>query len=457
MGLDWDAAHEVIPANGDQLSEADDRLRETKDQVRKRMQGEHRFGNGFGIGTDDNGLHLDGSARCFYQASAPTALTDSAGDYNASTDNDLAITDLNDSASGSGGAIADDVGHGRCWVDSDDNKMYIYRGVAGNNNGGWVPVAGVGEGQYSLVYNGDFNATGGDGLVASTTVPAGWADAAGETPTYSYTDPSTDIVWGDGLMLSVTNAGAANEGVQYEMDSMAASSTYLVVVRAQDDGTAVCTLTVTGNGGTAFAAVTGEVAVTAGGNAWTTLMGTFTTAAAFDDDVLLVLDTTGADTLVCNYSHVAVYKIDGDEVSQGGTSVYFAETTNENAALGGAFADVTAGFEIAVTPPRQGCIIEVHSSISITIPQNKTVACSIDEDDGAAQNVGIDEIGTPATGGASTQTFNSFWMLANPAPGTPITYTPQCVGDNTSTYHCRDGLGHLSDCAIWAKMTCGAN
>jgi len=419
------------------------------------MQGEHRFGNGFGIGTDDNGLHLDGSARCFYQASAPTALTDSAGDYNASTDNDLAITDLNDSASGSGGAIADDVGHGRCWVDSDDNKMYIYRGVAGNNNGGWVPVAGVGEGQYSLVYNGDFNATGGDGLVASTTVPAGWADAAGETPTYSYTDPSTDIVWGDGLMLSVTNAGAANEGVQYEMDSMAASSTYLVVVRAQDDGTAVCTLTVTGNGGTAFAAVTGEVAVTAGGNAWTTLMGTFTTAAAFDDDVLLVLDTTGADTLVCNYSHVAVYKIDGDEVSQGGTQ-FVTDTTAASGAVNVAMQDV-GGIEVAVTPPRAGCIIEFHSFVALDHNPGgvggSRASCQIEEDTGAAQTVfGLNF----SEAGLDDQTMVvSMGMRSNPAPGTTYTYTPQCQANTGNTeFFCGGGE---SDCNIWVKLTCGAN
>jgi hypothetical protein len=457
MGLDWDgggAGYEDTPGPNDQLSEADDRMREMKDQNRKRLQAEHHIGSGFGIGTDDNGLHQVGSGRCFFQSAAPTALLNSSGDYDAPGDIALAVTDLNDSASNSGGAIADDVGHARCWVDSDDLKLYIYVGVAGNNNGAWVPVAGGGEGKFSAVYNGSFQAMGGTGLT-STDPPDGWTVSPAETPLIAYFN-SSDAIFGAGTMITVANSGAADEGIRYEMDGLHASSTYIVVVRALDDGTANCTAAVTGNGGTAFAALPGGIIATTGSATWVTLLGSFVTGAAIDDDVILDLETNGIAGLGCSYSNASVYKVNGSGVSLGGVTLV-TETAATGAAIGAAYADVSAGFDVRVRAPMPGCMVEVFSEIPVLVTDAGVVTCSIEEDDGSAASVGESVLGPFLVVPASDVLFDtalSIWMRGNLPPNTNITYTPQCKVTNAAgTYSCNAGI----DCRIWAKMTCGMN
>jgi len=452
MGTVWNGANELSPADGDQASTLGDSDRTIKVDNRVRNQAEHHFGSGFGIGTEDNGLHQTGSARCFLQSAAPTALSNSSGDYDNATDNPLNVTDLNDGASGTGAAAAsDDVGHGRCWIDLDDGKMYVYTGVTGNNNGGWTPVAGAGTGTHSLVYNGSFDAMDGDGITTDA-VPAGWAVSAGpESPTFAYAS-STDVDWGVGTMVTLTNSGATDEGMQYELDGLAANSTYLVLARALDDGTAVCTLGVTGDDTPDFAALTGGVIVTAGGAAWTTLIGTFTTDAIVDNDVIVDLETTGADLLLCSYSNVNVYKIDGPEVSQGGGPMFTA-TSNASNTITGAYADVQAGFSVAVTPPRQGCVVEFYASVIIDINAANTANCGVEEDDGSAEVKGEQsfEVNTK-----EEHSFNLMGANINPAPGTTITYTPQCKvnGAGSSDYICDEAD---IDCDLFVKMTCGGN
>ena len=74
----WDAAYEALPAAGDPVGEGDDQMRSNRVEVRKRAEVEHHWAT-ITANTHDNGLHRVGSARCFLQTAAPTAIE--AADY----------------------------------------------------------------------------------------------------------------------------------------------------------------------------------------------------------------------------------------------------------------------------------------------------------------------------------------------------------------------------------------
>lgn len=69
---------ELTPANSDNVSDGDDRIRELKENIRNRLQSEHYFGTG--VGASDNGRHREGSASAWNTAPCPTAnVTGDAG------------------------------------------------------------------------------------------------------------------------------------------------------------------------------------------------------------------------------------------------------------------------------------------------------------------------------------------------------------------------------------------
>ncbi len=114
----WTAAFETNPANSDSVSQADDHMRQIKGEIRERLETEMDFGE-LGNVTTDTGRHLEGSARCFRQNTAPVidgAITAAC----------LAEADYD------GNRGCDD---GRCWIDadgpdntgstSDDNTLFV--------------------------------------------------------------------------------------------------------------------------------------------------------------------------------------------------------------------------------------------------------------------------------------------------------------------------------------------
>src|SRR3990167_3494323 len=113
----WTAASETNPTNTDSVSQADDHMRQIKGEVRDRVEVEHDFAE-LGNVTTDTGRHLEGSARCFRQNTAPTV-------DGAITAACLAEADYD------GNRGCDD---GRCWIDTDgpdntgstadDNTLY---------------------------------------------------------------------------------------------------------------------------------------------------------------------------------------------------------------------------------------------------------------------------------------------------------------------------------------------
>lgn len=487
----WDTTEEAIPVNSESLSLANERMHDDRVNARARMEVEHWVGS-VGDGSDDNGMHRDGSARCFAQDAEPSALTNSMGTLDSTAPNRKDVTDLDDSASNSGGAVADDVGHGRCWIDTNNsNTFQAFIGVAGDDNGAWADVkvgsagtadnvtaAGGGSletddqilaGSPNLVYNGSFEASDGTGSASSTTVPVGWALVT--TPTIGYTDPSGDDSYGEGYQVDVTNAGVANEGISFELDALPEDAFYKVIARAIDDGTAECTLDVTGEGGTAFT----PVATTT--NAWETLSGTFgTSTSAKDDDVLITLVTTGADTTVCSWDHVRVYQYLGDsdvitddraELSTWGGVILVTDTVTIETGMADDTPAQVGTLAVTVTPPSQNCVVEVDAVIAVqlspdTADQILGVTCLIDENSSTKTiaNFGGANVTWEGTSGTDQASFNIplHYDLANPAPGTPLVYEVHCsdkmhkTDADDSNYDCSD-----ASCFLNAKMFCGGN
>jgi hypothetical protein len=113
MAVTWGSTFKENPAGSDSPSEGDDKIRQTREAIQERVTNEHYTVDD----TESDGsvskdwLHKKGSARPFYQASAPTALA-----------NGTALT-ANTEAS-----------NGRLWIDSDNDKLYVYDAAADNWN-----------------------------------------------------------------------------------------------------------------------------------------------------------------------------------------------------------------------------------------------------------------------------------------------------------------------------------
>lgn len=95
---DWD---ETAPVGTDFINKGDDEIRVLRKGVRERDAKEHVSNASAGVG----GEHLQGSAKGFYQAAAPTKRPDTT-------------TNL------------DSADAGRMWIDSDDKIPYVFDGTA---------------------------------------------------------------------------------------------------------------------------------------------------------------------------------------------------------------------------------------------------------------------------------------------------------------------------------------
>jgi hypothetical protein len=446
----WDdPGFEDEPANTDPLSEADDRMREIKVETRRRAEVETWWGAvGAPPGDDDNGLNRLGSARVFFQDAEPTALDGGAGDYNSITDAEQAVTDLNDSASNSGGAIEDDVGHGRLWVDANStpsDKLYVYRGVAGDDNGAWEAVSAVADpttdaiiyddeilaGNYNLVYNGSFEATDGTGSEASTTVPEGWTIPGTATIAYG---TATDLNYGDGTEVEVT-AVAATDGIEQALDNLPANAVFKVIARAKDDGTGTCTLDIQDETGAAF---TPDTTAT---DDWETLTGTFGTGAGFED-VDLLLQTNGAGQ-ACLWDNIVVYSIgdvatDRDEISQPGIQKMRATYTGGALNCGSTYADAgcleaQTGLSVIVTPPGPGYIVQLNAMVDLSATGTGVTGICMARLYDATNATLLDEVVLRTDGNADiTESSTSLHATAvNPTPGTSVTYQIDAYEANT--------------------------
>jgi hypothetical protein len=448
----WDVAYEADPAAGDPVSEGDDRMREMRAENRFRGEVEHFWGPGDGL-NDDNGLHRVGSARCYMATAAPTELSDSHSGVAANTiadyDNSTGASfsgqdDLLDWGTNSANNDEDVIGHGRCWIDTDgpdgsagtadDNKLYIYIGGTG-----WTAAEAAERpdgddeilaGAYNLIYNGSFEAVDGDGDSASVVEPEGWTDADADV-TIAYVDPTTDVTYGEGYYLEVTDGGAGNGELIQTMNSLSANQIYKVIARAMDDGVSTCTLDVSGATGLACAPDTTTTDV------WETLSCTFGTGAAFENGVIELITTGVAG--VCLWDHVVVYRIDDvatdrDEISQPGIQNFEATVAAAgapcNTVYGVAPCDSTStGLEIFITPPGPGYVIDVYASVLVEA-NTAGDGCLARLWDGAAM---LDQAyfhsGTTAANQSATKLFLRD-VIVNPTPGTTLTLGVDVISEN---------------------------
>jgi Carbohydrate binding domain len=282
-------AYETVPLATDAVGEGDDQIRALKTEIRSRMDPEHQFGTA-NTG-QDNGLHRIGSARCFVQSAAPTAIEVAAygsdGDAGVSTlsaDETNATTCTNCDAN-------QKTGHGRCWLDTDDYQFYVY-----DDTNGWIRT-GFTLGP-NLVFNGDFEMDGS----ASTSIPTGWAQIGADN-TFAFA--ATAETEGEGLKVTVTDDSdaAALEGIKQTLTGLRASTSYVYVARVNATAGDSCRITTTG-------ASTNVSATSATTAAWETVSGTFTTDATPTNVVINLIGV--ADTDVCDWDHVGVMEIGGN-------------------------------------------------------------------------------------------------------------------------------------------------
>jgi hypothetical protein len=382
----WAAAgFEDSPANSDAASAGASKIRDGRLENRSRAEVEHFWGGTAGSLADDNGLHRIGGARCYMQPLPPTGLFDSNGDIALITDlsdydntggagvGDLANTATNSSTAGA----EDDIGHGRCWIDTngddgfsnndctadgapdvcctaenvgtcdvDDNQLYTYIGVAGDGGVcdtgyacGWQKTLGAvntetvvvitdpgvrvkaGGSNGNLLFNGDFDY---DGCVSEDEVPTGWTDLDAGQTVFDYVQ--TNGLQGAGCQVEATDTDGG-DGISQELTALKANTTYRVTAQVIEGAAAdECILTTSG----AATEITTEM-ISVDDTAFAQLDGFFITNATVLDTVVISLTSTLAGD-VCTWDHIAVYRQEDVEVPEAGIVAIY-DTWLETGAL----------------------------------------------------------------------------------------------------------------------------
>lgn len=490
----WATAFEESPDNSDAISAGAAKVRASRSNVRARLEVEHFFGGTAASEDDDNGLHRLGSGRCYMTEVAPTGLFDSHSgiglitdleDLNVSTPSSNDGTLANISSGAAGAAVEDDIGHGRCWIDTDgadgntndectgfqtsagtgspvdatpncctatdtgtcdldDNKMYTYLGVAGDAGSpptglvaGWQEVLGGPDPNQtvasqlhltpSYLTNGDFewNATDAGTACDSTTRPSEWTDLQGTPPTYTYATIATE-----GIGCAVTVVGvAANDGISQILNNLQVASTYRVTARVDAAvSNDICVIQIDG-------ALT-EVEGSHTGTDIETISSTFTTHATVVDDVTISLRGTDASD-DCTWDHVSVRRETRTPVTDVGViAVYDTYTTSpgadvEEAATG--YADVPE-LTISFTPPTPGWVAQIGATVSLGCTDDCAVdadagfSCQLEKDGTLIAGTQMHQVGFNQASDSSnvSYTANLTAMEINPVPGTDIVYTVAC-------------------------------
>ncbi len=417
----WSSGFEQSPGDGDSVAAGAGKIRATRSGVGARAKAEHFWGY-LDNTADDNGLHREGSARCYIADTAPTALTDTAVEYNNTGGAESGT--LSALAANSAGAAKNRIGHGRCWIDSNDgNKMYVYHGGTG-----WLPAVGeqVRAGAPNILFNGDFDQDGCTG----TDDPTGWTSIDAETVAY---ESGTDATQGSGCVAVVTDVDGG-DGYKQLLSQLKSATVYRVVAQVKEAGADECILTTTGASSNASATSTST--------SWVQLNTSFTTGATLDDVWLLLTSTATAD--VCYWDHIAVYREETHEVPEGAViAVFDTYTTSEGAAVsasGVGFAAVP-DLSIVFVPPSEGWNISLQGNVSLGCSGNEcNSAWNPDEGVVCHLAVGGSEItGTQrawvhaeelSIGDSPIAQLTLNTVVRNPVAGTSLTYTVACVEED---------------------------
>lgn len=438
LGTSWDASFEASPADTDPANSLGQAHRTGRAEISDRAQIEMKFGSLETL-TEDNGLMIPGSARCFVSNSAPTDLAN-VGSYNGTSH---VGTELSTTEAGG----SEDQGKGRCWIDldgpdgvegtPDDRSLAFYS----ESLDGFVYVGAVDDtaaladqrflfdpGKHNLVYNGSFEATDGTGNDSSTSVPAGWAAVSGP-PTIAYAAANDSN--GDGLQVEVTGVGS-NSGISQTLENLLPSTTYYVVVSGQSNGVQTCRMNTTG-------AATDMANQDTTSSSPTVLSGTFTTAAALDDVTIQLLTVTGA--AVCKWDLIAAYPTSLDRRGFGVPQVLVFKDQRADIVLcngtGTYTGDCTNYVQVKVEPPGAGYIAIITGRVAVQSTDSTRVDMRLFDGSAALQSGDSYFLGSP--GPIENHSFH--YVTDVLTPGTAITYSID-VGDGD------DGVvtheGHLS-------------
>ena len=412
----------------------DDHARNARQELRYRMEVEHFVGVQDGT-SDDNGLHRVGSARCYVQATPPTTLNDSHStaaitDYDNTSapgaGNDSGGAGLEDGATTSADAIEDDIGHGRCWIDTDDYQMYIFVGEAGDNTpstvaDGWIPVSQRFSG--NLVFHGSFDGTDGDGDPGATVLPYGWTNRfTGTTGTHAYTDPVT-VTEGEGVMYVHTNhvSDGANSGITQTLGGLKASTWYKFEVRASAATNDTCELEVTGEDD----GIPSTTKVATGGTgAFETLRVWAKTDASATDLVMILQGPDNGD--VCSWKHASVTERTEAAASIGAIA-YRATATSTGSCNTSYISPCADIVTVTVTPPGPGYIAQVQGKARITPAGGAQCWLELWEN---TVGTALDEVDFNLSAGVSVNQYLNvdYLYTALMTPGTPYVFTLNAKG-----------------------------
>ena len=345
----WSAAgYESNPAVGDSISLGDDRMREDREEVRFRMEVGHHIGTD---NSNDNGMHRQGSARCYAQNAAPTALWAAGGgsDYNQDGTSGSAQNLLTETASNQG-APTEDLGVGRCWIDlnGDDNIAGTVEGTDVFVITGSSHITGVPPGAVNLIYNGGFDIVN---LLSATVQGDGWTEVSSVASITVVDVAGTNH---DGQALTVVaNSAGTTDGISQDLVGLKTSTTYYIQADVRDS-ISTCTLR------TINATTDASIASNDGGT-WQTLRDTFVTTAASPSATITVQLMGTNNTSDCDWDNVQVYESGNDTIADSQITVFEDTDSSTNSAMNAA-SSFTIQPDIAaqsVVPSRPGQIILV--------------------------------------------------------------------------------------------------
>lgn len=356
----WDTTREGTTStstgaitNSTNAGQIDDHIRADRQEVRYRAETEHCFGpTGTGrcedgTGTEDNGRHRAGSARCFFQSSAPTTLP--IADYDASA-----------RASQDGSNALD---YGRCWLDNDSMTLYIYDLA----NTAWRPLLRTSG---NLLYGGSFEQTDGTGNDSTADgAPGGWS--LNDTPSIDYADaPASN---GGGKYVQITGSGAASEGISQTLTAagLKPSTTYLLVGRMYQTSGDDCSFD-TLNGGTDVALAT------TGDDAWESVAGYFTTDSTPTAVTVKALADASLD--VCLFDRLGVFEM-GDRTwfPDGVLHLFNNDSSTADTSCTSAFEGSTACDDLAQVTARVpgiGYMAQIYGQVTVE-PQDASNPCKM--------------------------------------------------------------------------------
>lgn len=408
----WDAAYEAIPSNSEGLNLGDDRIRETKIDVRERVEVEHHFGAS--SGSPNTGRQLEGSGRVFVDS-------DCVGTVGA-----LAKSDATGSNALDEGRVCYDIdGPDNLAGNNDDFKCYVYE------SGAWQECSASGGAALSdnLVLNNSFERDD----PSSTSVPTLWTEVSAPA-SYSYTD--TDVSEGVGLEVNITADSSQADGISQTFSGLKINTPYFVVAR-------VHTVTGTVHMNVAGCSVSLDITNTTTGS-YETLSATCTTDGVPTNIVLAFLADVDATADAFAIDHVAFMElITPDNVPTPSSLVAYDEnvtlTSADNLATtpGGA-PNPVASASVTVPGPGYQIIVQAEGNF-IPGVGGDTVAGQINENIDGGGEVQV----------SASQRFNSqfffqgfsmSYALENPTPGSTYEYTfDMWAGDGNSFFSGRDG------------------